>query len=436
MSSRNLITKQEYRLERENITKFIYHLPEFYSEMKSRIHLLMENAINFLKTCPNCMGEIREIRAALMVEQNQAIRALKHPEFREVTERLDLPYRQVYPDAPREKWQCKNQTERLLNMIRLKDPHIEVYNLFTRRTTNEIEDEETNSGETLMMDVGNQVYDLSLLRQLYLYLDEKGPEGAKQLDVQRHFGLSRLNGRGIIRVMERHCLTDTFMVDEGRQRVKKWFLKKYSEGRTGKCNVESLPAPNSSQETEKSLMTQSHSEENEDEVLMNVTDNIVGFESSGVDTSVIDATLIFMKTCPNMKEERSGIRQLLSTNNVSHRVLRRCQVILKLVRLRSVVSTTILNISIRVSETRLGYKDICDKKSCMRLLNRLAVDNYLNIMQLKMMTKDKVLNYIFACDPNLNQDSEEVRTIVDSYKGKHFDLSTIFSFSMKFFSEF
>lgn len=119
-----------------------------------------------------------------------------------------------------------------------------------------------------------------------------------------------------------------------------------------------------------------------------------------------------------MKEETSGIRQLLSSNNTTHRVLRRCQVILKLVQLRKVVSTAILNMSIRVSETRLGYKDQCDKKSCLRLLNRLAVDNYLNIMELKMMIRDKEVIYLFACDPDLQPDCDEINTIVDSYKAK------------------
>lgn len=194
------------------------------------------------------MAEVREVRAALMVDQNQGVRAMKHPDFKEVTERLDLPYRQVYPEASREKWQCKNHSERLLCMIRLKDPNIETYNLLTRKTICEVDDEEPSTCQ--LMDTGNQVYDLSLLRQLYRYLDGKGPEGVKQLDVQRHFGLSRLNGRAIMRVFERHALTDTFMVDEGRQRVKKWLLKKHSAARAQIKRPESLK-PSSSQESGK-----------------------------------------------------------------------------------------------------------------------------------------------------------------------------------------
>lgn len=225
--SRNLITKQEYRVERENVTKFIYHLPEFYTEMKSRVQILMENAVNYLKSCPNATAEIRDVRSALMTDQGHALRATKHPDFREITERIDLPYRHVYPDAPREKWQNKNQTERILNLIRLKNPEIETFNMFGRKTLEPDDDE----NDQRLLDIGNQKFDFSLLRQLYEYLDGKGPNGAKQVEVQTNFGLSRLNARSLIRTIEKHGVTDTFVVEEGRQRVKMWFLKKFEEER-------------------------------------------------------------------------------------------------------------------------------------------------------------------------------------------------------------
>uniref|UniRef100_A0A336L0X8 CSON002604 protein n=1 Tax=Culicoides sonorensis TaxID=179676 RepID=A0A336L0X8_CULSO len=413
--AKNLITKQEYRLERENISKLIYHLPEFYTEMKSRIHLLIENAVNFLKNCPSGSAESRDLRESLMTDSNQISRVMKNQDFRDVIERFDLPYRQVYPNASREQWQCKNQTERMLSMVRLKDPNVETYNIFSKKNTSDKDDDET-VGQ--LLDVGNQVYDQSLLRQLYQYMERQGTNGIKQLDIQRYFGLSRLNARGLLRVFERFNLTETFMVDEGRQRLKKWILKKYSKNK----NVEPNPTisnANSSQIStlsEKSVITQEEIEN--DEAILNVTDNIFGFESAGVDVDSIEATLTFMKTCPNMKEETTGIRELLGSNNISHRVLKRCQIMLKLVQLKKVVSSTILVSSIRVTEAKLGYKDQCDKKSCLRLLNRLAVDNYLNIMQLQMMIRDKEVTYLFACDPNLEPDGEEIKMVVDSYKAK------------------
>lgn len=387
--------------------------------MKLQTTLLLENAVNFLKTCPGGMAEPWQVRESLMTNEGQALRIMKHSDFKEVIEKVEVPYRLVYPDAPRDKWQTKKKTERILEMIKLKDSNAETYNLFNKKSISDAGpgDDESSGG---LLDTKNQSYDVSLLRQLYLFFVEKKGDGVKQMDVQTYFGLSRLNARGLLKVFEKYNYTDSFVVDEGRQRTKKLVLKKYSKRRL----VQNTSQASQVSTTSESVLVNDTIEaeyitSDLDQDILNVTDNIVGYDAAGMDLSSVDTTITFMKNCPNLSEAKPGIRLLLQSDTMTHRTIKRCHTVLKLVQAKKIISTVILNNCVRLSEKRMGYKDLLDKKSLYRLLGRLAVDDYLNIMELSMKINDESIKYMFACDTALHKDHELIQSTVDSYKAKH-----------------
>lgn len=410
---KELLIQQELREAGSN--RSLYHIPSRFIDFKNNLQMLLTRAITFLKKKENCTAILSEMKQAIGGEASTAKRMLTHHEFNTNIEKFEAPYRFYYPNATPKQWQTKKaKTEKSLLLVRLRDPTVEVYDLFKSKDTEE-------DNEDGFLDTGNQIFGESLLRQVYIYLEMRRDAGASQTEIARHFGLAKMNARLLYRNILRLDCADTFMVDEGRQRTQKLVLKKYSL--QNQQNVIQDPIPSTSSEIEPTQVSSVSSGEISN--ILSIPDEDIEIVESapltdptGLDLTGISAEIEFIDEIPNTSEKVEGIMAQFDRNQLSARVVKRLQIILKVTQIRRIVNCTSLLKTIQVHEKRAAYGNSCDRRSMFRLINRLAVDNLLRLIEVKIIFEEQLHSFKFSCVPDIQLGDETVERTVDMIKAR------------------
>lgn len=71
------------------------------------------------------------------------------------------------------------------------------------------------------MDETNEVRDLPLLRQLYTLFEESLERGVSEVEVTKHFGQTKLNGRALIRNLLKDGKIEYYTTHHGRQTIRR-----------------------------------------------------------------------------------------------------------------------------------------------------------------------------------------------------------------------
>lgn len=120
----------------------------------------------------------------------------------------------MYPDAlPAQYNHVKRDEERILRVFRLRDPNLDVRTMWTH------DGDDDGSDNEGFLDQSTLRLDISLKEQVYRVAEEAKEAGITQKDVAKALGLSKLNARVIVRILERQGIFAKFMADKGRQRV-------------------------------------------------------------------------------------------------------------------------------------------------------------------------------------------------------------------------
>lgn len=108
-----------------------------------------------------------------------------------------------------------------------------------------------------------------------------------------------------------------------------------------------------------------------------------------------------------------------NTSNITYRLLRRANMIIEAVKEHQVIDdTTKLMKMICEEEDKEGYDVKIDKKSLIRLLQKLAKDNLVKNIKLTLSANGREKNMMFICDPNIDTDHTVIKSAVEQAKVK------------------
>lgn len=219
-----LITKQGFNLKSnsQNCSGSLLHLPRFYSEHKSKIYFWTERVVDLLKSKGNGIAEYEEVRNEIG-GTSLPKKLFKTPDFMRFVKSDKVPYRTIYPDAPRELWKHKgSDKEKTLRVVRLVNPNCSVKDEWVKEE--EVEEEEEGIG---YVDESTRMLDVPLMTQAFNAVDASGPNGLTQLELSKRLGMTKLQARTLCRNLLRKNLVSTFMHDVGRQRYFRYCSKRF-----------------------------------------------------------------------------------------------------------------------------------------------------------------------------------------------------------------
>ncbi|XP_076652647.1 general transcription factor 3C polypeptide 1 [Halictus rubicundus] len=112
-----------------------------------------------------------------------------------------------------------------------------------------------------------------------------------------------------------------------------------------------------------------------------------------------------------------------SNNHITYRLLRRANMIIESVKEHQVIDdVTKLLKMIHEEEDKEGYIVKIDKKSLLRLLQKLAKDNLVKNIKVILNSSGKEKSLIFICDPSIDVDNAVIQSAVEQAKLKFFSL--------------
>lgn len=192
----------------------LFHLPRFHIVVKASNMLMTEKLFDHMKKAPNHVIELEEAKRFLNLKQKVFLTFVRSRSNIFKYE-LKCPYRDCHPDAPDELCFHKNKSERTITAVRLVDPDIYIFKLWNK------EDDDNQGDDEGFLDISKQQLNRPLIHQVCQVIADSGKEGKSQLEIGKHFGLSKLNARSVLRKVQRQNNISFYMKDEGRQRVSK-----------------------------------------------------------------------------------------------------------------------------------------------------------------------------------------------------------------------
>ncbi|XP_014614359.1 PREDICTED: general transcription factor 3C polypeptide 1 [Polistes canadensis] len=108
-----------------------------------------------------------------------------------------------------------------------------------------------------------------------------------------------------------------------------------------------------------------------------------------------------------------------SVSNITYRLLKRANMIIESVKEHQVIDDiTKLMKMINDEEDKEGYDVKIDKKSLLRLLQKLAKDNLVKNIKLTLSANGREKHLTFVCDPNIDTDHTVIKSAVEQAKVK------------------
>lgn len=211
----NLVFRQQIfqRINNKSQVTQLFHIPKYYVVVRASDLLQVEKLVTFLFTKPNHIAPHEEVRNHLNLKSQKTLVQLMRAKS-EIFEYKKFPYRDLYPNATKKEYASKNGVEKTILAIRLIDPNLNIFQLYENEEKDTSIDEEKEG----FLDVSRQKLNTPLVYQVIQKITESGSRGVSQSELGKHFGLSKLNSRSVLRKVLRAGIT-TYMRDEGRQRI-------------------------------------------------------------------------------------------------------------------------------------------------------------------------------------------------------------------------
>lgn len=211
----NLVFKQQIVLRhsgKSSITQ-IFHIPKYYTVVRSSELFQVERLFAFLLSKPNYIATHDEVKSFLNLKNQKVLSSMMKTRH-EVFEYRKFLYRDVYPDADKKSYSSKNGNEKTILAIKLVDPNLDIFQLYESEDKEQIH-EISNDG---FLDISKQKMKCPLVYQVVEQIKKSGSRGMSQTEIGKYFGLSKLNSRAVLRKIQKMEIT-TYMRDEGRQRI-------------------------------------------------------------------------------------------------------------------------------------------------------------------------------------------------------------------------
>ncbi|XP_069972402.1 general transcription factor 3C polypeptide 1 isoform X2 [Penaeus vannamei] len=452
----NLITKQPHQQKGHKGQTYngsLLHLTRFYVERRSKFIMMIQRAVEILKTKPGYCAPYTAVKEEMGMPETSCRKLFKSTEFQRYIKNVTAPYRKVYPDASPSQWRCKGKdAEKFVRIMELINPKIDPMEVCKAEEV--VEDEEEDDSYPGILDQHRVVWGIGLLQQAYKVVEEAGPEGVSQSDMARLLGQTKLDSRTICRNLQRRNTVHSLMKDVGRQRVSRYVSHKYA--RTGhltqefrkerqrmmammEANKAEVCGPSTSKEGEVSRVLESNSLEGVEVGLEMLTGGRVNIPKSKRLNA--DSSNLTKEADQSQKKRQSidddgdsknkgFVRMLeeirLTYNNqrrnsphVTTRMMKRANMIIETVGSIKVIDDAFkLQKMIVQAESEEGYAVKMDKKSLNRLLDKLSKGGFVKniIVKLKCNTMVKVVQ--FVVHPSITFESPHLKSAIEQQKLK------------------
>uniref|UniRef100_A0A4Y0BL14 Uncharacterized protein n=1 Tax=Anopheles funestus TaxID=62324 RepID=A0A4Y0BL14_ANOFN len=423
LSSAKLITRQNLsiRIDDVSIQGMVFHLPRYYTEMKTKQLLIVERVVSELKKREHYMADYEEIKL-MVLNKSDAGKLFRSPEFQRFIKTDEtVSFRTLYPNAPPSSYLTKRGEEKMIRVMRLIDPKADVYDMWSREAADE-GGTDTKEGFLASADSKALYVDIPLLQLAYNVIAEQGGKGISQSEMAQELGLDKLNARAVVKNMTKLKSIESMAVDEGRQRTSKFFIP-------GSSQRSALFEKEMSQyvTNQMSLMEsrqQIKSEPEEEPVEHSAPEIVAGMSFSTETTAFIrecsSPTLIanaFDNTVHDnfttevvlsdqmlLKKSAKSVSSKVHKKPISELMLRRCNFIMELVKQDEAIEPRSILKSLKLAELAVGNQYTACNKSLMRLIARLAADKLVQIANVTLKREDREFRLVYICDPKITAD--------------------------------
>ncbi|XP_053679804.1 general transcription factor 3C polypeptide 1 [Anopheles nili] len=426
LTSAKLITRQNLsiRIDNVSIQGLVFHLPRYYSEMKSKQLLIVELVVKELKSRKNYIADYEEIKL-MMLKKSEAGKIFRTPEFqRYIKTDETVPYRTLYPNTPPSSWYSKRGEEKQVRVMRLIDPEAEVYDLWNRDGPEEGGAADTKEGFLCSADSSMLYVDLPLLQVAYNAIANHEGVGIAQSELAVALGLDRLNVRGVVKNLTKLKAIEGLSFDEGRQRTTKFFIpgssrrtqvfeKEMSQYVSNQLNViESQRQSTSGSKSDPELTgnetlatddSRNICDSEADTSLSVTADSDVRKQTHAFDSTLHDNihTDVILSDKLHLRKNPTGTSYVMKSRSISELMLRRCNFIIELVKREVAIEPRTILKRLKFAENAKGNLHQVCNKSLMRLIYRLAADKMILIANVTMKLEDREFHLVFICDPKI-----------------------------------
>ncbi|XP_014229864.1 general transcription factor 3C polypeptide 1 [Trichogramma pretiosum] len=243
LQNRGLIKKQVYYsgnvgtpYNGQNVGTLL-HLTKFFNIRKPKVIMWAEHLINYLKSRQNCAAEYNEVKNELNLEYS--IKKFFKINMLQKIFKTDLkvPYRSYYPNSAESEWRIKNNPsrERILKLVTLADPNINVNDIWKTEEDDDDEDEPFP-----VLNVYKHKYMVDFVKQANNKVIVTGDKGISQTELGKELGVSKLISRTLTRNLVKSNMVSTYMHDSGRQRTTRFVSKKLKSQNTHKSQQQQI----------------------------------------------------------------------------------------------------------------------------------------------------------------------------------------------------
>lgn len=129
-----------------------------------------------------------------------------------------VPYRLLYPNASAKEWKTKKDGERSLHVLQLRNPNMDLNELWPAGDEDEHESTEGTWSET------REVIEVPILTQIYQMIKESKEIGVSELEFGRAFALGRLSRRAMLKKIKKLANVEFYVSSEGRQKTRRYVV--------------------------------------------------------------------------------------------------------------------------------------------------------------------------------------------------------------------
>ncbi|CAL4088885.1 unnamed protein product, partial [Meganyctiphanes norvegica] len=455
----SLLTKQPHQQKGNKGQSYngsLLHLTRFYVERRLKFVMMIQRAVEILRTKPNLSAQYSEVKEEMGMPEASCRKLFKSSEFQRYIKTAYVPYRSIYPDAQLHEWKWKaKDSEKTLRVMELANPDLQPSDVCKQDNDGDHDDDDEDESYPGILDQSKMLWGVGLLRQAYNIVEAAGPDGVSQSDMARLLGQTKLDSRTICRNLQRRNTVHSLMKDVGRQRVSRYVSHKYAT--TGHLTQEF-------KKERQKMMSMVDDHETPDSVppdegnISTLVDsgNMEGVEvgleqwkggnkkpTTGLLKSRIPAST--EKKSENSKPENlssnkpsepktpktKGFVNLLeemhltysnqkkNSPHVTTRMMKRANKIIETVRANKVINDAFkLQKMIVQAESEEGYPMKMDKKSLNRLLDKLAKGGFVKNIIVKLKCGMKEKKCLFVVHPSVTLDSSYMKSAIDQLKLK------------------
>lgn len=131
----------------------------------------------------------------------------------------------------------------------------------------------------------------------------------------------------------------------------------------------------------------------------------------------VDVTMKFLNTLPGVKP-CSSLAKAIAQNKVSEKVLNRMNLVLDILKEKTIIDA--LQLLILMREKEKHCKELICRKSMLTICNQLAADNFLKAIEMELKSPTRTVKTLYLGEPHITLDMRYWHSIIEEQKLQQF----------------